>query len=101
MIANADNYRAFREIYQKLPKYLANTKERLQMIVCSATLHNLEIKKLAEQYMRFPQWVDLKGQDSVPDTVHQVVCMIDPHEDMSWVRIRSKSQEAISVNIFN
>ena len=24
--------------------------------------------------MHFPTWVDLKGQDSVPDTVHHVVC---------------------------
>lgn len=24
--------------------------------------------------MHFPTWVDLKGQDSVPETVHHVVC---------------------------
>jgi len=23
--------------------------------------------------MHFPTWIDLKGQDSVPDTVHHVV----------------------------
>lgn len=78
---------------------MESTKERLQIIVCSATLHNNEIKKLADQYMQFPQWVDLKGQDSVPDTVHQVVCVVDPHEDMSWARIRSKPGEAIQVNL--
>lgn len=50
--------------------------------------------------MHFPQWIDLKGQDSVPDTVHQVVCMIDPNEDMSWVRLRSKEGESIQVIIF-
>lgn len=100
LIANGDNNRIFREIYQKLPKYIEYTKEHLQMIVCSATLHNNEIKKLADQYMRFPQWVDLKKQDSVPDTVHLVVCIVDPHEDMSWVRIRSKPGEGIQVNKF-
>lgn len=47
--------------------------------------------------MHFPQWVDLKGQDSVPDTVHQVVCMIDPREDMSWARLRSKQGESVKV----
>ena len=24
--------------------------------------------------MKFPTWIDLKGQDSVPETVHHVVC---------------------------
>ena len=33
---------------------------RLQMIVCSATLHNFDVKKLAERLMYFPSWVDLK-----------------------------------------
>ena len=43
---------------------------KLQMIVCSATLHNFDVKKMSERLMNFPVWVDLKGQDSVPDTVH-------------------------------
>lgn len=47
--------------------------KRLQMIVCSATLHNFEVKKLADSIMHFPTWVDLKGQDAVPETVHHVV----------------------------
>jgi len=54
------------------------------MIVCSATLHNYEVKKLAEKIMYFPSWVDLKGQDSVPDTIHHCVCLIDPKEDTEW-----------------
>lgn len=33
---------------------------RLQMIVCSATLHDFAVKKLAERIMHFPTWVDLK-----------------------------------------
>ena len=33
---------------------------RLQMIVCSATLHAFEVKKMAERLMHFPTWVDLK-----------------------------------------
>ena len=28
---------------------------------------------LQESLMHFPTWVDLKGQDSVPETVHHVV----------------------------
>ena len=34
--------------------------------------------------MYFPTWIDLKGQDSVPETVHHVVCRIDPVTDTSW-----------------
>jgi len=28
--------------------------------------------------MHFPTWIDLKGQDSVPDTVHHVVILSSP-----------------------
>lgn len=34
--------------------------------------------------MHFPTWIDLKGQDSVPDTIHHCVCIIDPKQDLSW-----------------
>ncbi len=34
--------------------------------------------------MHFPTWVDLKGQDAVPDTVHHLVCYVDPIRDKSW-----------------
>jgi hypothetical protein len=47
--------------------------------------------------MHFPQWIDLKGQDSVPDTVHQVVCMVDPKVDKSWIRLRSLKDYGIRV----
>jgi len=50
---------------------------RLQMIVCSATLHSFEVKRLAESIMHFPVWVDLKGQDAVPETVHHVVVPVE------------------------
>ena len=67
---------------------LASDGRRLQMIVCSATLHNFEVKKLAEKLMYFPSWVDLKGLDSVPDTIHHCVCVIDPSEDREWRSLR-------------
>lgn len=34
--------------------------------------------------MHFPTWVDLKGEDAVPDTVHHVVVTVDPRVDTSW-----------------
>ncbi|KAF7635058.1 hypothetical protein Mgra_00005499, partial [Meloidogyne graminicola] len=85
------------ELHNQIPKYgLSGT--RLQMIVCSATLHNMAVQKLATQYMYFPQWIDLKGQDSVPETVHQVVCLIDPKEDKSWIRLRSQPNNSIKTD---
>lgn len=62
---------------------------RLQMIVCSATLHDFAVKKMADNLMYFPTWIDLKGEDSVPETVHHVVCMINPQIDNTWKSIRS------------
>ncbi|XP_070575608.1 ATP-dependent RNA helicase DDX1-like [Ptychodera flava] len=72
-------------LWEQIPKITADGK-RLQMIVCSATLHSFEVKKLAEKLMHFPIWVDLKGQDSVPDTVHHVVVKVDPKQDTLWHR---------------
>lgn len=34
--------------------------------------------------MHFPTWIDLKGQDSVPDTVHHVAVFVDPKADQIW-----------------
>jgi len=54
------------------------------MIACSATLHNFDVKELAEKLMYFPSLTDLKGLDSVSDTIHHCVCVIDPSENKEW-----------------
>jgi ATP-dependent RNA helicase DDX1 len=74
------------KIYNQIPK-VTPEGARLQMIVCSATLHNVEVKKLANKLMHFPMWVDLKGQDSVPETVHHVVCHVNPVTDTAWYNL--------------
>ncbi|CAL8141912.1 unnamed protein product [Orchesella dallaii] len=76
-------------MHQQIPKVTSDGK-RLQMIVCSATLHDFEVKKLAEKLMHFPTWVDLKGEDAVPETVHHVVVPVDPRKDQSWQNLRRK-----------
>ncbi|CAB4029365.1 ATP-dependent RNA helicase DDX1, partial [Paramuricea clavata] len=76
-------------IYNKIPK-LSSDGKRLQMIVCSATLHSIEVKKLADKIMNFPTWVDLKGHDSVPETVHHVIVHVDPKKDYSWKSLKQK-----------
>ncbi|CAD5212751.1 unnamed protein product [Bursaphelenchus okinawaensis] len=87
LVSQREAGRTIRELKEKMPIFTEDGS-RLQMIVCSATLHNADVKRMADQHMHFPQWVDLKGQDSVPDTVHQVVCMVDPVEDKSWIRLK-------------
>jgi ATP-dependent RNA helicase DDX1 len=54
---------------------------RLQVCFFSATLHSPAITDLAGKLCFNPTWVDLKGVDSVPDTVHHVVYRIDPVRD--------------------
>lgn len=53
-----------------LPRMFDDGK-RLQMIVCSATLHNFDVKKFANNVMFFPIWVDLKVSfDNFSDDFH-------------------------------
>ena len=56
------------------------------MCFFSATLHSPEVGKLAAALCQNPTWVDLKGVDSVPDTVHHVLVSVDPEVDRSWIR---------------
>lgn len=74
-------------VHKQIPKITADGN-RLQMITCSATLHNFDVKKMAEKLMHFPTWVDLKGEDAVPETVHHVVVMVDPQKDRSWENLK-------------
>lgn len=46
------------------------------------------LKHLQDRLMHFPTWVDLKGEDAVPETVHHVVVMVDPQKDKSWQNLR-------------
>lgn len=76
-------------LHAKIPKVTLDGM-KLQMIVCSATLHNFDVKKMSERIMNFPVWVDLKGQDSVPDTVHHTVVRVDPKTDLSWQSLQRR-----------
>uniref|UniRef100_A0A1A9UP81 ATP-dependent RNA helicase n=1 Tax=Glossina austeni TaxID=7395 RepID=A0A1A9UP81_GLOAU len=76
-------------LHKQIPKMTSDGR-RLQMVVCSATLHAFEVKKMADRLMHFPTWVDLKGEDAVPETVHHVVCMVDPQKDTVWHNLRQR-----------
>lgn len=55
------------------------------MCFFSATLHSPEIKRLSEQVCQNPTWVDLKGTDTVPSTVHHVVVRVNPAKDQHYL----------------
>lgn len=78
-------------LHRQIPKITSDGR-RLQMIVCSATLHSFDVKKMAERLMQFPTWIDLKGEDSVPESVHHVVTLVNPQNDLSWHTMRRHIQ---------
>lgn len=90
-LLKANHGKLIESLHSQMPKMTSDGR-RLQMIVCSATLHDFEVKKLAEKLMHFPTWIDLKGEDAVPETVHHVVCVVDPQKDTSWQSLRRHVQ---------
>lgn len=62
------------------------------MCFFSATLHSPEIARLSESICDRPTWVDLKGRDSVPETVHHVLVRVDPDRDEARVMARATVQ---------
>jgi len=59
-------------------------RDRVQTLFFSATLHTPEVKTLINEITTSATWVDLKGKDAVPDTVHNVAYYIDPTQDLLW-----------------
>lgn len=53
---------------------------RTQVCMFSATLHSPEIRRLATEICPQATWVDLKGKEYVPETVHHAVVYVDPVE---------------------
>eukprot|EP00761_Pharyngomonas_kirbyi_P014096 gb/GECH01014126.1/.p1 GENE.gb/GECH01014126.1/~~gb/GECH01014126.1/.p1 ORF type:complete len:725 (+),score=180.09 gb/GECH01014126.1/:1-2175(+) len=62
---------------------IKNLHPQLQVLMMSATLHTDEVQGLADKITNYPTWVDLKGKDAVPDTVHHAVWYVDPTK-YSW-----------------
>ncbi|CAM9559561.1 unnamed protein product [Heterosigma akashiwo] len=77
-----DNLNDILQIYSQLPSGGVGDK-RLQVSFFSATLHSPAIADLSAKICHQPTWVDLKGKDSVPDTVHHAVVRVDPG-DAAW-----------------
>lgn len=86
---------------KEIPRLNAQIKrgrrDRVQTLFFSATLHTPEVKQMIEEITTRPIWVDLKGKDSVPETVHHVALYIDPMMDLQWsdaeIAVRTKNSK--------
>lgn len=72
-----ENLALVTKLYGRLPKG-GDGDGRLQVCLFSATLHSDGVSELAGRVCLNPTWVDLKGKDHVPDSVHHVVVVADP-----------------------
>jgi len=88
------NKSAIMDIFKKLP----TEDSRFQCVVCSATLHTPGIAELANSICKRPQWVDLKGKDSVPDLVDHAFISVNPATDTSWKSMRDYQDDYVHHN---
>jgi len=72
-----DNLDIILKTYNAIMK---DQRERLQVCMFSATLHSDEITNLSKQICPKATWVDLKGRDYVPETVHHGVVYVNPND---------------------
>ena len=79
-LIETENLASIMQIYNACPTGGCGDN-RLQACFFSATLHSPAITELATKLCFNPTWVDLKGVDSVPETVHHVVYRIDLARD--------------------
>lgn len=61
-------------------------RNQVQTLLFSATLHSSEIRGLSEKIQSFPTWVDLKGKEAVPETLHHTLVRVDADADASLLQ---------------
>jgi ATP-dependent RNA helicase DDX1 len=76
---------AFMKIFAAVPAGGAGVN-RLQVCFFSATLHSPSVRELSAKICVNPTWVDLKGANAIPDTVHHVVYRLDFARDCELMR---------------
>jgi ATP-dependent RNA helicase DDX1 len=75
-----DNLGDVLKLHEAIP-----VRNQVQTLLFSATLHSPEIRNLSDKIQRFPTWVDLKGKEAVPDTVHHTLIRLDADADINLV----------------
>eukprot|EP00929_Paragymnodinium_shiwhaense_P096816 TRINITY_DN5851_c0_g1_i1.p1 TRINITY_DN5851_c0_g1~~TRINITY_DN5851_c0_g1_i1.p1 ORF type:complete len:868 (+),score=246.36 TRINITY_DN5851_c0_g1_i1:131-2734(+) len=94
---------------KEIPRLNAQIKrgrrDRVQTLFFSATLHDEYVVKLIDEITTRPIWVDLKGKDAVPETVHHVAYYIDPTQPLAWadgeIAVRAKAADAKNTPILD
>ncbi|KAL3919935.1 MAG: hypothetical protein SGPRY_005448, partial [Prymnesium sp.] len=76
-LLDTGNLEGIMKLYNKLPAR-GRCGGRLQRLLFSATLHTPGVRELAGRITQHPTFVDLKGKDSLPESVHHVVVHVDP-----------------------
>ncbi|KAH7976563.1 hypothetical protein HPB52_016205 [Rhipicephalus sanguineus] len=85
-LLNQGNNDLINRIHRQIPPDYSRGKASAGSLI-KATCLPVVLESMQERLMHFPTWVDLKGEDSVPETVHHVVCMVDPRKDTSWMNV--------------
>ena len=80
LVGDSATKREILSVYERMPKH----SRGVQIVICSATLHSLDIQLLAKEVTVNPTWVDLKGKDAIPDSVDHVVIVADPRVEDGW-----------------
>lgn len=99
-LLDTGNKHAILQMFRSFPK-LGVGANRLQVLLFSATLHSPEVTELAQQICQNPILVDLKGKDSVPETVDHVLVRVDPSKDRTWIAQRSMVRLILNNNECN
>ncbi|KAK6054437.1 SPRY domain protein, partial [Cooperia oncophora] len=73
-------------VIDEADQILSSFKPQLERLLSRVPTVASNGMRLQDKYMNFPQWIDLKGMDSVAETVHHVVCMVDAVADKQWIR---------------
>ena len=71
------------QLFRALPRraQAEGGTKRLQVLLFSATLHASHVTQFADVLCDRPTWVDLKGADFVPASVHHCLLRCDPAAD--------------------
>ncbi len=94
MVDDAQSMQAILQLYSACPSG-GTGSNRLQVCFFSATLHSTAIKDLAAKICVNPTWVDLKGVESVPDTVHHVIYRVSPSPEQGSELTKGRSEHIL------
>jgi ATP-dependent RNA helicase DDX1 len=77
----AENLNDVLKLHEAIP-----LRNQVQTLLFSATLHSPEIRNLSEKIQLFPTWIDLRGKEAIPDTVHHTLVRLDADADHGLIQ---------------